>query len=281
MTPLAAFALAACAAVAPGTDHVLLRDLAAAFPGAVLSAPDAPVGLAPAPGVERRFGIPELRRIAARFALPEPAGELCVTRPVAPLDADRIRRAMRERLPAAEIDLIDFSRWPVPEGALEFPLSGLREDIWSGGVIYAGGRRFPVWARVRVRVSVPAAVALRDLRAGERLDRAAFRSETRTAAMSSGLFPASAPEAAGKRLRRPVRAGSAIPAAWLETPPDVIRGDRVHVEVRSGAARVAFEGEAQGSGSAGQTIPVLNPETGRRFSARIEGPGRVEVAGVL
>jgi flagella basal body P-ring formation protein FlgA len=148
-------------------------------------------------------------------------------------------------------------------------------------VVYAGGRRFPVWARVRVRVSVSAAVALRDLRAGERLDTAMFRVETRSAVMSSGLFPASAAEAAGKRLRRPVRAGAAIPAAWLERPPDVIRGDRVHVEVQSGAARLAFEGEAQGSGSAGQTIPVLNPETGKRFPARIEGPGRVEVAGVL
>ena len=36
MTPLAAFALAACAAVCPSTDHVLLKDLAAAFPGAAI-----------------------------------------------------------------------------------------------------------------------------------------------------------------------------------------------------------------------------------------------------
>ncbi len=281
MTPLAAFALAACAAVGPGSDHVLLQDLAAAFPGAVLSAPEAPVGLAPAPGIERRFEIPELRRIAARFGLPEPAHELCVTRSVAPLDPDRIRAAMRERLPQAEIELIDFSRWPAPEGTLEFPFSGLREDLWNGSVLYAGGRRFPVWARVRVRVSVPAAIALRDLRAGEKLDAAAFRVETRAAALSSATLPASAEQAAGKVLRRPVRAGSPIPAAWLETPPDIVRGDRVHVEVQSGAARLVFEGEAQGSGSRGQTIPVLNPETGKRFPARIEGPGRVELRGVL
>jgi len=279
MMPLAELALAACAAVSPVSDRVLLRDLAAAFPGAVLAAPETPVSPAPAPGVERRFDIPELRRIAAQFHLPEPEHDVCVARPAAPLDAGRILAAMRQQLPEAEIEVAEFSRWPVPEGVLEFPLDCLRQDFWAGSVRYAGTRRVPVWARVRVRVSMVAAVAARDLRAGEKLEPSAFRVETVTVALAAGMLPAAAADTAGKRLRRPVRAGAPIPAAWLETPPDVARGDTVRVEVRSGAACLEFEGEAQASGNAGQTIPVLNPQTRKRFQARVEGSGRVVLRG--
>lgn len=280
MSPLAAFALSACAAVAPDSDRILLRDVAPAFPDVEISAPEMPVGLAPAPGVERRFDIPELRRIAARLHLEsEPRQEICVTRPVAPLDRDRILAAMREQLPAAAIELLDFSHWPAPAGTLEFPLSGLRDDHWTGAVRYAGSRRLAVWARVRVRVSVARAMAARDLRAGERLDSADLRIETVEAAPAPGLYLESASEGAGKRLRRSVRAGDVLRAEWLETPPDVARGETVQVEVRSGAALLAFEGQAQGSGNVGQTISVLNPQTRKRFQARVEARGRVALAG--
>jgi flagella basal body P-ring formation protein FlgA len=275
MMPLAMFALAACTAVSPGSDHVLLRDLTAAFPGA--TAADTPVALAPVPGVERRFDLPELRRIAARLGLPEPAGEVCVARPAVRLDAARILDAMRARLPEAGIELLDFSRWPVPEGPLEFPLEGLRGDHWSGAVRYAGSRRFPVWAKVKVRITAPRAVAAHDLRAGQRLTAADFRLETGSAAADA--HPAAIEQLSGRRLRRDVRAGTAMRAEWTDVPPDVMRGETVRVEVRSGAATLAFDGQAQGSGSAGQTVAVVNPDTRKRFQARVEGPGRVSLQG--
>jgi len=276
MMPPALFALAACAAVAPQSDRVLLGDVAAAFPSAALAA-DTPVALAPAPGVERRFDLAELRRIAARLDLPEPVREVCVTRPVAPLDAARVLAAMRAALPAASIELVDFSRGPAPGGTLEFPAAALREDRWSGAVCYAGHRRFPVWAKVRVLVAAPRSVAVRDLAAGRRLEASDFRLETAPA--PPALHALSAEELAGRRLRRPVRAGMAVRAEWTDTPPDVLRGETVAVEVRSGAARLAFTGRAQASGSAGQTIAVLNPETRKRFQARVDGPGRVSLEG--
>jgi flagella basal body P-ring formation protein FlgA len=276
MMTLAAFALATCAAVNPGSDHVLLRDLAAAFPDAGPAA-DTPVALAPLPGVERRFDLPELRRIAARLGLSEPAGEVCVTRPAARLEPSRILEAMRARLPEAAIELVDFSRWPVPEGTLEFPLEGLHGDRWMGAVQYAGGRHFAVWAKVKVLVTTPHAVAAHDLRSGQRLAATDFRLES--GASSTDPHPASIEELAGRRLRRAVRAGSAVRADWTDAPPDVLRGETVHVEVRSGGAQLIFDGQAQGSGSAGQSVAVVNPQTHKRFQARVEGPGRVLLEG--
>jgi len=119
-------------------------------------------------------------------------------------------------MPSAQIELLDYSRGPVPEGELEFSSRGLAAGastgVWSGSIRYAGDRKFAVWAKVRITA-------------------------------------------------------------------DVNRGEMVHVEVRAGAALIAFEAQAQSSGAAGQTITLLNPISKRRFSARIEGKGKASVDG--
>jgi hypothetical protein len=158
MTPLAAFALAGCVAIGAGSDRVLLRDLAPAFPGLTADAMDTPAALAPAPGIQRRFEFLELRRLAERLNLSEPVREVCVERRVAPLDPARILAALRAQMPAAQIELLDYTRGPVPEGDLEFSRSGLAAGtstgVWSGAVRYAGNRRFAVWAKVRLTADV-------------------------------------------------------------------------------------------------------------------------------
>jgi hypothetical protein len=69
-------------------------------------------------------------------------------------------------------------------------------------------------------------------------------------------------------------------SAALQPPsnqPEVGRGDRVAVEVHSGAARLAFEAKAESSGHAGDSVLVRNPENGRLFQAKVEGKGKVLV----
>ncbi|HEY7335611.1 MAG TPA: flagella basal body P-ring formation protein FlgA [Bryobacteraceae bacterium] len=63
----------------------------------------------------------------------------------------------------------------------------------------------------------------------------------------------------------------------LRPPPDVLRGQKVQVTVRSGAVLLNFEAEAQSTGRAGETVIVLNPESKRRFVARVEEKGKVLV----
>jgi flagella basal body P-ring formation protein FlgA len=115
-------------------------------------------------------------------------------------------------------------------------------------------------------------VAAHDLHAGQRLAAADFRLETEAALRDSR--PVSIEELSGRRLRRTVRAGTAVRVEWTDFPPDVARGETVQVEVRCGAAMLAFEGRAEASGTAGQTVAVFNPRTRKRFQARVEGPGR-------
>src|SRR6185369_2365408 len=85
---------------------------------------------------------------------------------------------------------------------------------------------------------------------------------------ASGAFVASIEEAAGRVLRRPVSAGTALRSAWLDEFKEVARGDTVRVDVWSGGAHLELDGVAEGSGATGATITVRNPETKKRFTAR-------------
>jgi len=240
------------------------------------------VALAPAPGAERVFRLPELRRLAARWnPAAAPAGDLCFERPAAPLDPARLREAMRQSLPGARIEILDYSRIPAPEGQLQFPAGGLRQTtaggFWNGSVRYGADRRFPVWARVKVTVAAPRVVARRDLTPGRPVDAADLRVETGDEFPGADRFARSVEEAAGRVLRRPVRSGDALRATWLDAPKEVAPGDTVRVEVRCGGARLEMEAQAEAAGSIGQTISVRNTVSKKCFRARVEGKGRVSV----
>jgi flagella basal body P-ring formation protein FlgA len=274
---LAALALAGCLAVDPAADQILLADLASAWAASAVLPKDTVIAFAPAPGVERRFETAELRRLAARFDLPEPEREVCVSRPAAPPDADRIRAALSAALPDARIELLDYSRYPVPEGPLEFAPGGLHGALWTGSVRYGGRHRASIWARVKMSVTSTRVVAVRALAAGARIDVADLRVETRDEPPIAEPMPSGLAEVAGTTARRSIRAGDAIRSSWLGPAKAVARGETVDVEVRAGGALLRLPGEALASGSVGQTILIRNPESNRRFQARIEAPGKVAI----
>jgi flagella basal body P-ring formation protein FlgA len=186
---------------------------------------------------------------------------------------------MRKAVPQADITLLEYGRQPVPEGEIEFPANGLRANgaPWTGYVHYAATRRFAVWARVRAVVAVSRWVAAADLAPGKPIAAQQVRAETRQE------FPALAPaapaaeEVLGKWPRVAIRAGAAIRAEMLENPKEVASGDTVTVDVRNGGAHLELEARAEAAGAAGETIAVLNPATGKRFLARVEGKGKVSV----
>ncbi len=282
MIPLALMALTGCLALGPESGNILARDLAPALPG--LADADVPVSLAPVPGVPRIFRIAELRRIAAHFGLTsDPAGEICFERPVTPPDPAGLIDAMRRQLPEARIEILDYGRQPAPEGELEFPLAGLRragaDGFWSGWVRYGAGRRFPLWARVRIAVREPRVVAVQDLRPGQPITAGQVRLETREVFPEEKAFANAPGQVAGRAARVAIPAAAVIRLDWLAPAQDVVRGDRVLVEVYSGGAYLKFEAIAEASGAVGQVIPVTNPDSKRRFSARVAGKGRVVVKG--
>jgi flagella basal body P-ring formation protein FlgA len=225
----------------------------------------------------------ELGRLASAAGVKLVADrEICVERRTVALSRESMLAAMQRELPGARIEILQSGPSAAPEGELQFPLAGLRQRTdgatWRGFVRYANGRRFSVWADVRVYVRAPRIVAAADLAPGRAVEPTELRLQDAERPYRPGLYAGSVEEVAGRSLRRSVKAGTPIEKAWVDAPVDVRSGETVRVEVRSGGARLAFDGTAEGSGTSGDSVMVRNPETGKRLRAWITGKGSV-VAG--
>lgn len=258
---------------------LLARHFTAAIPEFSQLAPDAELGYAPLPGVVRTIRPDELQRMAWKLGvtLTPPLAVLCFEWPMQPVDAARVQQAMQNALPAdAHVEILELSRVPLPEGALEFSLATLQGSVWRGVVRYGGGGRFEVWARVRVAVRQTRVVTLAPFRTGELFVGGQLRLEEFEDAPVPGLVT-SLEAAIGMVSKRNLPAGSALKSQWIAAPAAIAKGDTVRLRVTVGIAHVVTAASAQASGRIGQMIPVKNATTGRILQARIEGPGEVRI----
>lgn len=81
----------------------------------------------------------------------------------------------------------------------------------------------------------------------------------------------------GHAARRDLRAGLPIRVSELMKPELVGRGDTVTLSFESTGVRLVVRAKAMESGTEGDTIQVLNPQSKRTVQATVEGPGRVVV----
>lgn len=260
-------------------DRILARDLAAAVPAFSGLNGEEILGFTPAPGTQRRFSSGELGRLAARNGMTVQVEPVCFERKMEDLTKEQVTAALRQSLPAnAELELIEFSRVRIPKGLLEFPRGGLtpapsksprNPQIWRGRAKYGATQSAPVWARARIWISRPSVLAAEDLAAGKPIRASQIRIETVDAGPFSESGLASFDEIAGLALRRPIRAGQAIPRSALEAATDVTRGDMVNLEAHFGAALLRAEVRAEASGRIGDRIQVRNVESGKIFRAKV------------
>jgi flagella basal body P-ring formation protein FlgA len=268
---------------------VTAADLARADVAFASIEPDTAFGYAPAPGAHRIFRRAELTRLAALHDLSlEGTADICVMRALEPLDPERLLDSMRAALAPLEarIELVEMAQFQVPQGKLEFPASGLARPplgnpgaavIWRGYVHYAGGSRYPVWAKVRVSVSVTRIVAAEDLRPGRPIQAGQVREETGDGFPAGDPLASTLAEVVGRVPRRAIPSGSPVARAALALARDVERGDPVRVEASSGSASVGLSGRAETAGALGDTVVVKNPGSGKSFRAKVSGKGSVSV----
>jgi flagella basal body P-ring formation protein FlgA len=286
LLPLAVGFAAWGGCVAVEGDRIRAADLARAVPAFAAAPPEAELGYAPAPGARRHVRLRELARWAVRLGvpLPEPAS-VCFERQMEVLDGQRVRAAIEQALGAqpVRIEVMEWSRRPVPAGTLEFPISALARPplsdpaapvLWKGWVRYGSGRRYPVWARVRIAVKGVRVVAAAPLKAGQLIRDDAVRLEEYEGFPDARAWFSSIGEVSGRMLRQAAPAGAPLRRDAVADPPEVARGATVRIEAASGRARVVLEGRAESDGRLGEVVRVRNPSTGKTFRARVEGPGR-------
>jgi flagella basal body P-ring formation protein FlgA len=274
---LVGLAIGACFPVTG--ERILMRDLITAVPAFAVADAEQIIGFAPTPGVQRRFSAGELSRLAAGNGVVIETAGVCFERKLTPLTKERVMVGLRASLPAsAELELLEFSHVRIPEGAVEFSRSGLppaRLDsprdpvIWRGSVKYAAAQSMPVWAKVRVWISIPSVFAVQDLPPGKAIEPEQIRMGNIDSGPYSKGESLTAEQAVGLAPRRPIRAGQPIPRSAVEMPLLVEQGEMVGLEARVGGAFLKSKVRAQGSGRAGDTISVRNVESGKTFQARI------------
>ena len=271
--------------------QIRMSDLAAAgVPFAAGLNSGLVVGYAPSGNTRRILKAEELSRIARISGVPGAAfaKPVCFVRASAVVEKDALQAALDAalNLPGARLEIVDFSRMPLPTGKLQFDRAHLLAPpeshpdapvFWRGQVVADSGQHFPFWARVRITLRQSRVVTTQYLAAGTLLKPSDLRVEEYAGFPLSADVAQSLEQVAGHELQRAYRSGSALKTTDITAPSDVVPGARVHVSVANGAAHLELEGDARGRGHVGDVIQVSNPTTKKMFLARISGKDHVEV----
>lgn len=177
--------------------------------------------------------------------------------------------------------IVDRDRYP---GPLRTEISTRAAEPLRGRVplavsLYAGDhlvRRAVIAPYVRrtERVIVPA----RDIRAGQVLAPEDFTRVERDANRLPRDVVRSKAEVTGLRAKRSLRKDRVFRASQVEGVPLIERGDRVQIVLQAGPLRVSAMGKAQEAGALGDWIRVVNVDSKRELSGRVDREGRVHVA---
>lgn len=277
-----------------GGDRILAGDLAQRIDAFRRVSAEVEVGFAPIPGGRRTLTATELQRIAAKNGINETIhSDLCVQMRTRPLQMEELKQAIEvelrnEGIQNATVEVLDFSRYQVPEGQLQFTKagltppaqgnSGLQAVLWRGRMIYGGSRSVPAWVRLRMFVEAEIPIATKDMAAAVTVVESDVAMEKRNVFPFGRAELAEASKVTGKRTKRAIKKGDVITAASLENPKEVERGDKVDVSVSSGAVQLRLDAIAESSGQIGERIPVKSLTNGKRFQAIVESKGHVTVS---
>lgn len=82
---------------------------------------------------------------------------------------------------------------------------------------------------------------------------------------------------AGMRARRALAPGHILMRSDIEPIPEVLRGDKVAVQVTDGPVAIETDGIALREARLGQTIELRNPTSQKTYTAQVVGRGRAVV----
>jgi flagella basal body P-ring formation protein FlgA len=278
---------AGCTAV--DGDHILGSDLARSDARFAALPLEFVAGFSPLPGSHRIFDARDLSAVARRYGISvEDLVPLCFERSTELLTEAALRDALEHALlPETKLEIVDFSRYPVPHGDLAFSGADLPRPpastpdapvIWRGLLKYGAHSTVAVWAKVRVTRLEHWIETATSIRARQII-------EPGQVAMKSGWrFPFAAPaltdlaSITGKQAVRSLPAAQMIVPAMLALPNEIEPGDLVDVEIVSGGVSLRFAARAETGGHRNDTVLVFYAETGKRYRGRVQQKGRVLIS---
>ncbi len=205
----------------------------------------------------------------------------CRARPTQKAGGANGNCGMNSELEGMKIELLDFSRIPMPEGQIQLsprtlPAAGGSSShgvLLRGAVHYGERQSVPFWARVRISMPRSVVVARRAIRGGATITSSDVEMKPVRENPFTRQESVSAEAVTGMIARRSLKAGERIYGSFLSAPPAVKRGDDVEVTAHWGGTFLRLQAKAVNPAAVGERVLLINPLNGSRFSAKVTDKG--------
>jgi flagella basal body P-ring formation protein FlgA len=208
-----------------------------------------------------------------------------------PLDRETVLRAMRKTLDArperadANIEIVDLSHFPVPDGDIEFdwkgltpPASGQGPARWRGFVRHDVDHTYSIWAVVRLTALCNRILAVQAIRPGDPITASQLQEEPYEGFPSEGCN-GSVSNVIGKVATRTIQANTPITGVMLALPASVLKGEQAVAQYRDDQVSLTLPVIVERNGRIGDVIPVSNPVSHKILLAQVVGQGKVVIEG--
>ena len=275
-----------------------IADLSGAEPSQRKTLGAIVVTSAPLPGKTRFVGI-DYVRIRLRQAGIDTASlffngpeDVRITRQASALPAGRIVRAVeteiRNRMPwkneGVTISDITFDDTiQLPTGELTYRIVPNRNEDFLGRTILAlhlfvdGEPVRRLWVNATIAVTSDVVTVVRPLGKNQHIEPADLAIERRDLAALPSDTVSRIEEALGNRTTRMIYPNTVLQSSMISLPPLVKRGDMVKIVANTGAMTITATGMVKQQGCKGEMVRVVNTDSNRIITARVTGPGAVEV----
>ena len=215
-----------------------------------------------------------------------------ITRRASALPAARIQRAVetaiRNRMPWKNEDVtisdITFDDTiHLPTGTLTYRIVPKRNEDFLGRTILAlhlfvdGEPVRRLWVNATVSVTSDVVTVIRPLGKNQPIKPADLSVERRDLAALPSDTISRIEDAMGNRTTRMIYPNTVLQTSMISSPPLVKRGDMVKIVANAGAMTITATGMVKQQGCIGETVRVVNTDSKRIITARVTGPGAVEV----
>jgi flagella basal body P-ring formation protein FlgA len=288
-------------AVVVDTDAVRLSDIAAFTGLSPLQAKTlgaVVVATSPQPGQTRFVGVDYIR-IRLRQAGVDTASmffsgpqDVRISRKAAALPTGQIERAVesaiRSRMPWKNEDVaisaITFDETiKLPTGRLTYRIVPNRNEDYLGRTMLAlhlfvdGEPVRKLWVSATIAVMADVVTVIRPLGKHQHIQRADLSVERRDLADLPADPISRIEDAVGNRVTRMVYPNTVLQPGMITLPPLVNRGDIVKIVANTGLMTITATGMVKQKGCKGEVVRVMNTDSNRIVTARVTGPGAVEV----
>lgn len=274
-------------------DKITAGDLAKYMSAWADVEPATELSYAPLPGVERHVTRGQIVQWGEGAGLEIDAETLpdvlIVSRKMRRLKAEEAAGIVRQAVAAefqvtaehVRVELAGFDEPLIPAGDLSFALAArvarLNEAVtvplrWTDRDGRSGVARF----QASVAVTGNYAVAKTAVVYGTELSGEDFEFRSGALPGDPAHYLLSREQVEGKTVTRTLKPGDALERRMLRETPDIERGDTATIEAKFGSVVLRVPGRADAPGSAGDTIPCRNLESGRRITCRVIGPTQLE-----